>query len=117
MSREGLTVERGISTGRTALGHYVLMPVSQVRRILSQYVNGEQVGDRALEAARFTMEFMCGEAAQHGISGAEVVRSVLRPVFERRSLCDCATCRSRRGVPPERVGYSWPWETGENLDV
>ncbi len=42
MSREGLTVERGISTGRTALGHNALMPVSQVRRILSQYVNSEQ---------------------------------------------------------------------------
>ena len=116
MSREGLTVERGISTGRTA-GHKGLMPVSQVRRILSQYVNGEQVLDGALEAARFTIRSMCSEAAQHGITAAEVIRSVLRPVFERRSLCDCATCRSRRGAPPERVGYSRPWETGDNLEV
>ena len=117
MSREGLTVERGISEGRTALDQRDLMPVSQVRRILGQHLSGEQVLDRALEAARFTMQSICNEATQHGITAAEVVRSVLRPVFERRSLCDCATCRSRRGAPPERVGYSRPGETVENLDV
>ena len=112
MSSEGLTVQRGISAGSAALVHERLMPVSQVRRILSQYVNGEQEWDHALEAARFTMRFMCSEAAQHGITAAEVVRSVLRPIFERRSLCDCATCRSRRDAPP-----IWPSEPGDDLDV
>jgi hypothetical protein len=40
---------------------------------------------------------ICKEASQHGLTTADVVRAIFRPVLETRTRgCNCPTCRARR---------------------
>ncbi len=63
--------------------------------------------DDAFQVARDTVQTMCQEAARYGLTTADVVRAILRPVFERTPNCNCPTCRARRSEvdsqKPEQV--------------
>ena len=39
-----------------------------------------------------------GEAAERGLTSAEVVKAILLPIFEKKPFCDCPTCAARRAA-------------------
>ncbi len=85
-----------------------LLEVSDLRGIAALMVIDEPVSPVVVEVARETLDAMCKEAAEHGFSEADVVRAVLTPVFERKSGCNCHSCRTRRGTDS---GQSGPRQT------
>ena len=48
------------------------------------------------QAARESLQAMCQEAEEYGLTTADLVRALLRPVFEERRSCDCPICKARR---------------------
>jgi hypothetical protein len=70
--------------------------LSEARAVVAQVVNGQSVSPAAAENARYALLWMRDEAAEYGISSAEAVAALLRPVFQRKPTCDCPTCYSRR---------------------
>ena len=87
-----------MNTQRTAI------QILEVREVVAQLTQEQPVPDLAVEAARGTMQQLCGQAAEHGLTAAEVVKAILRPVFERKPLCDCPTCTARRAAVPGEAG-------------
>ncbi len=76
-----------------------LMEISELRGVLAYAwgVSGDGAApDDAFQVARDTVQTMCQEAARYGLTTADVVRAILRPVFERKRSCNCPTCRVRR---------------------
>ncbi len=76
-----------------------IMDVSEVRRVVERVVREEPTPLDVVEAARDTVQTMCEEAAHYGLTPADIVKGVLRPVievFETKRGCDCPTCRARR---------------------
>ena len=78
-----------------------MMDVPQVRRIVKRVVRGEPTSLADVLAARETIQTMCQEAAQYGLTTADVLKTVLLPVFEKRRGCDCSGCKVRRDDPAE----------------
>ena len=74
----------------------VLLEVSDVRGIVALMVIDEPIAPIVVDVARDTLEAMRQEAAKHGLTDADVVRAVLRPVFQMKRGCECHSCRSRR---------------------
>lgn len=71
--------------------------IDKVRDVITQVTRERQVTDEEAEDARKTIRAICQEASAHGLTTAEVVRAICRPVFEGRSRgCNCPTCRARR---------------------
>jgi hypothetical protein len=71
--------------------------IDKVRDIIAQITREQQVSDDEAEDARNTIRAICKEASTHGLTTAEVVRAICRPVFEGRSRgCNCPSCRARR---------------------
>ncbi len=88
-----------------------MMGISEVRGIVKRVVREEPTPLYAVGAARDAVQTMCEEAAQYGLTPADIVKGVLRPVFEayeKKRGCNCPTCRARRsdsaGEQPLRAG-------------
>ncbi len=80
-----------------------LMEISEIHAIVARVVREEPVSRDVVEAARNTVQTLCREAEEYGLTTADVVRAVLHPVFERFRGCDCWTCKARRDELEERV--------------
>ena len=76
-----------------------MMDISEVRGIAKRVVGEEPTPLDVVQAARETVQTMCRQAAQYGLTPADIVKGVLRPVFEayeKKRGCNCPTCRARR---------------------
>lgn len=73
-----------------------LMEMSEVRGMVARFVRDEPAPYGDLQLANDTIQTMRQEAAKYGLTAADVVRAILRPVFEKRRGCDCPTCKARR---------------------
>ena len=73
-----------------------LTEISQLRGIVSHIVREQPIRQDVVQAARRTLQVLCQEATEYGLTTADVIRAVLRPVFERKLGCDCPTCKARR---------------------
>ena len=69
---------------------------SEVRAIAARAVRDEPTPNDLIQAARETFQVMCQEAAIYELTTAEVVKALLRPVFETKRSCGCPTCKARR---------------------
>ncbi len=81
-----------------------MMDISEVRRIVKRVVREEPTPSDVVQAARDTVQTMCRQAAQYGLTPADIVKGVLRPVFqayEKKRVCNCPTCRARRNDSAE----------------
>ena len=81
-----------------------MMDISEVRRIVKRVVREEPTPLDVVEDARDAVQTMCEEAAQYGVTPADIVKGVLRPVFEayeKKRGCNCPTCRARRNDSAE----------------
>ncbi len=81
-----------------------IMDVSEVRRIVKRVVGEEPTPSDVVQAARNAVQTMCVEAAQYGLTPADIVKGVLRLVFEayeKKRGCNCPTCRARRNDSAE----------------
>ncbi len=83
------------------MGQTKIMDISQVRRIFKRVIREEPTPMDVVQAARESVQTMCQEAAQHGLTTADVLKTVLHPVFEKRRGCDCSGCKVRRDDPAE----------------
>ena len=79
------------------------MEVSDVRDMLAQIVREEPVSQRALEDAQDGFKAMCERASESGLTMAEVVKAVFKPVFEYKRICECPSCVHRRAVRAGQV--------------
>ncbi len=73
-----------------------MMDISEVRGVAKRVVGEEPTPLDAVQAARETVQTMCREAAQYGLTPADIVKGVLHQVFEKKRVCNCPTCRARR---------------------
>ena len=87
-----------------------LMEIPELRELLAYAceVSGDwPAPNDAVQVAHDTVQTMCQEAARYGLTTADVVRAILRPVFEKKRSCDCPTCKARRSEAdsqkPEQV--------------
>ncbi len=81
-----------------------MMDISEVRGIVKRVVREEPTPLDVVQAARDTVQTMCEEAAQYGLTPADIVKSVLHPVFEvyeKKRGCNCPSCRARRNDSAE----------------
>ncbi len=81
-----------------------MMDISEVRRIVKRVVAEEPTPLDVVEDARDAVQTMCEEAVQFGLTPADIVKSVLHPVFEayeKKRGCNCPTCRARRNDSAE----------------
>ena len=83
--------------------HTRLMEVSDVRDMLAQVVSEEPVSQRALEDAQDAFNAMCEQATESGLTLAEVVKAVFKPVLEYKRVCECPSCVHRRVVRAGQV--------------
>ena len=85
-----------------------LMEMSEVRGIVARLVRDEPAPYGDVQVANDTIQTMRQEAAKYGLTAADVVRAILRTVFERKRGCDCPTCKGRRseadGEKSKRMG-------------
>ena len=71
--------------------------ISEVRQTAKLIVNSQDVSISAVETAQDAMDEMMREAADYGITNAEVIAAILGPAFGKRARgCDCHSCRYRR---------------------
>ena len=82
------------------------MDVSEVRGIVAQLVREEPTPRGAALVAHQTVETMCREAAEYGLTTADVVGAVLRPVFAKRRGCDCPTCKARKSTAADKSRHA-----------
>ncbi len=78
--------------------NYQIQPLkfSEVRAIAARALREEPTPNDLIQAASESLMVMCQEAELYGLTTADVVRALLRSVFEKRRSCDCATCKTRR---------------------
>ena len=69
---------------------------SEVRSVAALSIRGVPTPNDLTQAARESLQVMCQEAEEYGLTTADVVRALLRPVFEERRSCDCQLCKARR---------------------
>ncbi|MFQ6027111.1 MAG: hypothetical protein ACE5Q6_06445 [Dehalococcoidia bacterium] len=72
------------------------MNISDVRRIVARAVNEQPVPTKVAQATRQNFRSIVQSAKAHGLTEADVVRSLLQPIFQKYRGCDCPTCRWRR---------------------
>ena len=68
---------------------------SQVRAVAARSVRGVPTPNDLMQAARESLQVICQEAAVYGLTTADIVRALLRPVFEERRSCECQICKAR----------------------
>ncbi len=73
-----------------------LMEISEVRAIFSRVVREQPTPNDRIQAARETLQLMCQEAAEYGLTTADVVSALFRPALEKRRTCNCPTCKGHR---------------------
>ena len=73
-----------------------IMEVADVRGLVNRLIQEQPASIAAIEAARSSMQQIFEQAAEHGLTAAEVVKAVLQPAFERKRGCDCPSCNTRR---------------------
>ena len=78
-----------------------MMDISEVREIVKRVVDEEPTPLDVVQAARETVQTMCRQAAQYGLTPADIVKGVLHPVFEKKRVCNCPSCRARRNDSAE----------------
>ncbi len=92
--------------------NYQIQPLkfSEVRAIAARAVRQEPTPNDLNQAASKSLQVMCQEAEVYGLTTADVVSALLRPVFEKRRRCDCPTCIAHRGELGEETlrGISSP---------
>ena len=83
---------------------------SEVRAIAARAIRDEATPHDLIQAARESLLAMCQEAESYGLTTADVVGALLRPVFKQRRSCDCPTCKARRDELEEETlrGISIP---------
>ena len=72
------------------------MKFSEVRTVAARSIQGVPTSNDLMQAARKSLQTMCQEAAEYGLTTADMVRALLRPVFEAWRSCDCPICKARR---------------------
>ena len=71
--------------------------IDRVRELAIQVARDQQVTADDAEGARGTIRSICKEASLHGLTTAEVLRAIFRPVLETRSRgCNCPNCLARK---------------------
>ena len=75
-----------------------LIGVSDARGTVARLVRQESVPQELVEAAQDTLTTMLRLGAEQGLTTAEVVTAVLKPVIENKPGCDCPTCKARRAA-------------------
>ena len=71
--------------------------IDRVRHLIVQIAREQQVPYDDAEGARNTLRTIYQEASVHGLTIAEVVRAICRPVLEGRGRgCNCPSCHARR---------------------
>ncbi len=78
-----------------------MMDISEVQGIVKRIVREEPTPLDVVGAARDAVQTMCEEAAQYGLTPADIVKGVLHQVFEKKRVCNCPTCRARRSDSAE----------------
>ncbi len=86
-----------IAEGRARERYAESREVSEVRLTVAQLVRQVDVEEDRVQAARDAFWTICHHGEEYGLTHADVVRAILRPVFQRRRGCDCPTCKARRG--------------------
>ena len=72
--------------------------ISELREIAKMTVNEEPVSEATIESAKEILRFTFQEASGYGLSEAEVIKAILRPVIGPKPRgCNCFTCKHRRG--------------------
>ncbi len=84
------------------------MAVSEVRLTVAQLARQEDVTEARVRAARDAFWNICRRGREYGLTQADVVRAILRPVFQRTRGCDCPTCKARRGETLQSCASSEP---------
>ena len=74
------------------------MQISEVRAVVAQLTQERPISGHAVQAARGAMQQLFEEAAERGLTSAEVVKAILLPIFEKKPFCDCPTCAARRAA-------------------
>ncbi len=72
------------------------MKFSEVRAVAARSIQGVTTPNDLMRAARKSLQVMFQEAEEYGLTTADVVRALLRPVFEERRSCDCQLCKALR---------------------
>ena len=73
-----------------------LMDIHEVREVFAQLVRQERIPDDSVRTARDMFQDMCEKAVACGLTAADVIRAVLRPVFIPNQVRDCWGCKFRR---------------------
>ncbi len=76
--------------------HTELMEFSEVRAIFARFAREQPTPSDQIQAAREALQLMCQEAAEYGLTTADVVKALLRPALEKRRTCECPTCKGNR---------------------
>ena len=85
-----------------------IMDISEVRRIFKRVIREEPTPLDVVQAARESVQTMCQEAAQYGLTTADIVKGVLHPVFEKSRGCNCSGCKARRDDTAEEQLLDMP---------
>lgn len=83
-------------TGET-MGTPNLEKISEIRTTVGCVVRDEPLSPGSTESARNALWSLLQGASKYGLTYADVIRSILNPVFKPRRRCDCPTCTFRRG--------------------
>ncbi len=59
---------------------------SEVRAVAARSIRGVPTPNDLMQAARESLQVMCQEAAEYGLTTADIVRALLRPVFEESEV-------------------------------
>ena len=72
------------------------MDTREVRYLCGLFVSGIAISEASLRAAQGAVREMIAQAKELGLSEAEVIKVLLKPVLAPRRACDCGTCKGRR---------------------
>ena len=78
---------------RNQIGH---KEIDAIRKFAALFVSDEPISTEVISSARKILDTRRQEAAEYGLTDADVIRALLRPVFRRKKGCDCYTCKARR---------------------
>ena len=67
-----------------------------IRKMMALTMTDVPLADSLVDSARILLDDLKSEAKEQGISDADVVRAVMRPVFRTQRGSDCWTCKARR---------------------
>ena len=76
--------------------HSQQMDISQVRAVAARVLRGESTEPALVQAAQHTLQTMCREAAEHGLTTADIITAVFLPLFKKRRECGCPGCKARQ---------------------